>query len=485
MNNATISILVLGLWGCAATVAAEPQPSPRALEYRRILKRLESAYGGASLKSLRTVSIESDRRLAWEGQGYTARFVEFATDRLHKHLDLVGQRGSVERWIRQSGNVYHDRYVLNGDGAYRLDYGMMTSSSVPSRGFYSDFAGDFRICDLLLAKRIFEGTAKVDYRGIEAYRGTRHAILHVNLAEKSEALRVFVEQDSGLITRVEFERPFGVVNLVFAGHRSSDGLTFAQENRAYIGDRLVEYENDLRMTFNGALGKHFEVEKLEPAPKMIDTSKMTVERVAPRVFFAGKDDYSLFVEHGGRYIAVSGYSGLKARAAALASHTGRPAKISHVVFTNHHGDQLAGIEDAIALGAGVYVTNEAAATLKADGRLGDRRPRILHDGDRIGPLAVTVEATAHAKENAFVFHKDSGVLFQDGHYHGLFEGEDSRAQPTAVALHDILTSHRLPVKLLVSGHGRKVERWEVFEKAVARYRKNAACPSRRRICRDE
>ncbi|MEL6543138.1 MAG: hypothetical protein AAFQ82_00830 [Myxococcota bacterium] len=483
-RHINLCVLLVVSFGCSAAKATSPVHSPQTDPLAEVVSGLRKAYGASALRGLKTVTIKSDRRLAWPGQGSTAGFVEFATDRLYKHFDLQRKWGSVERWIHQSGNVYHDRQVLNGSGAYRVDYGEMTVAETESRGFDYDFAGDFRLSDTLLAMRIADGTAPTQFLGTQHFMGRAHAVLEVELAPEREPLRVFVDGELGLIHRVEIERSMGTVNLVFDGHTEQDGLRFATENRAYLGDILVEYENNLKMSFNTPVDAEIAVEPLGAPRPMFDTSKMSVQRLADDVYLVGQEDYSLFVEHEGHFIIVSTYPGVAERAAALESNLGRELSFSFAVVTHHHDNQLEGIKGAIALGAKIAATAETEKKLKKNSQVTADDLLILKDGSQLGPLSVWVKPTGHAIENAFVFHRASGVLFQDDHYHALHRDHGTRAQPTAIALHGYLERSSNPVRLLVSGHAGKAERWEVFEAQVEKAKRAPWCPSGRKICLD-
>ena len=464
-----------------------------------VLKKVETAYGGPQLRRMRRVRILSDRRLAWPGQGQTSAFVEYATDRQHKYLDLRRRFGSVERWIHQTGNIYHNRYIVNAEGAATVDYASMTYSLNEKGTYWASFVGDYRSSDLLLAYHLVTEAKAVKHTGTQSYQGHIHDVLTVEIAPETPRLEVFVSRRDGLIRRVRMQREFGMVNIVFASFTTSPplgehkrtkarrgrGVRYAKEYRAYLDDTLVEYEHALSVAVNVPIARHLKLEKqLRPAPASVDTSKMTVEALAPGVFHVGKDDYSLFASTEDGYIAVSTYPGLKARYEALVAHTKDKRPLSQAIVTHHHGNHMDGIRDAIALGARLHVTRETKRML--DGSEAKDVPvTVLHDGDTVGPFKIYVRPTAHAVENAFVYHPQSKLLFQDDHYHGLLQNEPTWAQPTAVTLHAIIERLGIPVDRLLSGHARKGERWADFETAVKRTRPRNLCPSRRRICRDK
>ena len=464
--------------------AAEPAENNQGVADVRL--RLEKAYGGKSLRRLRTIRIRSDRRLAWMGQGQTSAFVEFATDRQHKYFDLRRRLGSVERWIHQTGNVYHNRYIVDREGAATIDYASMTYSRDAKGTYFGSFAGDYRISDLLLAHHVVTSPHGIEDSGAQFYDGRMHDVLKLKVAPNTPQLEVFVARDDGLIRRIRMKRAFGMVNIVFASHGKSGDLRYARESRAFLANALVEYEHRLSVSVNVPVARHLKVEStLRPAATPVDTSEMTVETLAPGIFHVGREDYSLFVQTDDGYIAVSTYAGLKARYEALVAHTQDNGPLSHVILTHHHENHMAGVADAVALGATLHVTKETERALSASKATKPPSVRVLSDETSVGPLKVFVRPTAHAIENAFVYHPGAHILFQDDHYHGLLEDGPTWAQPTAVSLHAIIKNLGIKVDKLLSGHARKAEQWDDFVVAIKRTRPRNLCPSRRRICRDK
>jgi len=476
----TLAVLQLSLLG--APVAAQDtlqQDVPPS-----VFERVTNSYGGKRLTEMKSISIESDRRLAWPGQGQTAAYVEFATDLNHKHFDLKRKMGSVERWIHQSGNVYHNRYIVTEDGGATIDYFQNSVTTNPELTYMQSFGPDYRMSDVLLAHLLATAPPDAHYMGQRRYGEHIHDVIRLSVAEDSPEIDVYISTNDGLIRRVFFSRDIGDVNILFSNHRRVKGITFASEIQLFLGDTLVEYESGLKLRPNARVSRKIAVESgLTPPQDGPDMDEMTVDEVQPELFLVGQGDYSLFVEHDGGLIAVNAYAGLKDRYEALKSHLGKTLPLKSMIVTHHHSDHMDGVGDAIDLGAVLYVTNETRRVLsESHPEIGAHRLQSLINGQRVGPFDISILGTSHSAENAFVFHAPSGVLFQDDHYHGLIKEGPSRVQPSARILHDNLINSNWDVKYLVSGHTRKAEAWTVFDDAV----KNASqstCPNNRPICR--
>ena len=478
-----ISILFFVLFCTVLTTPSHAQIDDEERVLSAVVERVSKSYGGKAMRSLRTVTIKSDRRLAWPGQGQTSLFVEHATDINHKHFDLKNQQGSVERWIHQNGNIYHNRYIVTKDGGATIDYFQSSIERNPDENYLESFHSDYRISDILLAHLLVTKPPEMTYKDEGRYGEHIHDIIQFSITPDSPKLDVYVSKTDGLIRRISYARESDNVNIIFSNHTRKKGLAYARDQQVYLGDTLVEYESNLTLIPNARVAKRIVIEGgLTPPKEPIDMTKMSVDEISPQAYVAGQGDYSLFVPYENGLIAVNAYGGLKARYDAVTKSIGKNLPLIGAIITHHHSDHMDGVSDALDLGAKLYVTEETKrALLNSDNNVDDSRIHVMQDESSIGPLTVYIRGTSHVTQNAFIFHKTSGALFQDDHYHGLLKNGPSRIQPTARVLYDFISESRLPVKYLLSGHARKAEEWDVFDQAVRNY-SQSICPKKRAIC---
>lgn len=469
---------------CAVALAVLSPAAIHAQANDTAVAAMIAAYGGDALGDLERIKTVSQRGVAWPGQGQTAAFVEFADDRVIKTLDLANRQGSVERWTLQNGNFYHGREIVDESGLTIIDYGAGHYTTDENGSFASAFAGDWRGLDLLIAKRIFDDPSVIKSSRDSFYAGHPTRILTVEPEEGAAAFEAFISKRDGLIRRVSFEGGLGAVDRIWSGHRSNGRFLHATASQIIADGRTIEIERLVSVKTNPTSEGFLEIEpSLTPEPAMIDTSQMTVEELAPGLFWVGQDDYSMFALHDGGWIAVSPYAGFQERFAALKEHTGFAAPLTSIIATHHHEDHLASIADAVALGADVVTTPEGQLALQQSWYAGTKpMVRTVEDNDRVGPFRILIEATAHSPSNIFVLHEASGVMFQEDHYHAFFADRASRIQPTAAQMWRALSERGLRITAMVSGHARKAEDWRVFANAVAAAEPVKACPSKRPIC---
>ncbi|MEO0366608.1 MAG: hypothetical protein AAF265_14090 [Pseudomonadota bacterium] len=469
----------------ASKTLAQSEAKPTA-EVQSVLDRITESYGGEALLALQSVETWADRRLAWPGQGQTADFVEFVHDRHHKHFDVQDKTGSVERWIDQNGNVYHNRYVIDDAGGAIIDYFNMTVQRNDERRYYDFFNVDYRSSDLLMAYFLATEPPEIEWLGERIYRGESFDILAFEIIPDSQKIEIYVSRDSGLIKRGVMQREIGNVNLIFDSFESRSGITFASELRVYLGETLVEYASKIHMKFNNDVSSNIMVENglKQPSP-MVDQSEMTADALGNGVYQVGQEDYSLFALHDDAWMVVNGFAGLPDRLAAANSQAESDLPMSHVVLTHHHSEHIDGLDEAITLGATIVISPETEKYLRAErDDFDDLDTLVVGDGDRLGPLRFVLGSTSHASDILFVYAEPSKTLFQDGHYHAVLEQGPSRIQPSAVELHAIVSASGLGVDWLVSGHAKNAENWETFEQGIEQQDPLNKCPSGRAICSD-
>lgn len=485
VQTLAVSAALACLASCAAPAATgQQEPDPRVSE---TLERISEAYGGEALQNLDTVSINIDRRLAWPGQGQTAGFVEYVTDRQHKTFDLVNQVGSVERWILQNGNAYHNRYVVDGDGPATIDYFDMTVDRPEEGSYFRSFATDYRSSDTLMAYLLTTAPPPLTFERIETYRGEDFDVLSFEVVPETQRISAYVSRHSGLIKRAVMAREIGTVNIIFAAHREVDGVTYADESRIFLDDALVEYDASIAFTPNPGASGRIPVEAGLSGPLvMVDNTEMTVEEVGGGLYHVGQDGYSPFALNGDVYVAANPYAGLKDRYDALVASTGQEYSVSHVILTHHHSDHLAALDEAIGMGATLVVTAETEKWLRAERDDFEGLPlQVVRSGDKVGPFTIYVHSTNHVTDTAILFHRDSRAIYQDDHYNGLMQSGATRIQPSGLQLYEIITALDLSPSVLLSGHARKAEAWEVFAAAAEQTFHGNICPSLREICLDQ
>lgn len=452
-----------------------------------IIARVKAAYGGEKLENLKSLRVQTDRGLAWPGQGQTADFVEFISDISDFQVDLINQRASRERWVSQNGGIYLTRQVSAPDGgvAY-INYNTGTFDLYEEGKFHRSFGVELTGTDTLIAYALIKDAEVTALEEPVYYLGKWHDRIKMKIGPTNPESTAYIEQDSGLIRRFEVELQNDSWNAIFDHHQSSDGITYARERMDYRNDVMVQIDPNRRHTFNKVDWSNLKIEEyLAASQEQVDTSKMTVEPITSSVHHVGQEDYSTFIDAGDYIIGVNPYSGLKDRFKAYHKDSGHTKPLRYVLVTHHHDDHISGIAEATELGAIIVGTPMTIETLEADDTHNTAQLQTLSTQDRIGPVQTYIVATNHAVEYALIYIPDGNVLYQDDHYNANFVNGPSYVNQNGLVFQNRVNALGLDVDILLSGHARKAETWTDFESAAAKETLGDICPRRREICRDQ
>jgi len=479
-------IRILAILCCLAMSLASPAFAQTMSDgdVARVIAKVKEAYGGDRLERLKSLTIESDRRLGWPGQGQTAQYVDYVPDRFIRHFDLKNQYGSVERWNFQNGNIYHNRYIFDENGAQTVDYIEGVYTEQADQTYAGFFSSDYRMSDLLLAHLLVTRPLEITHAGVSFYNGFENDVLRFQITADTPEIQIYIDKGKGLISRLQLEYGTDMATIVYADHKEKKGFSYASANRTFLGDTLVEYSQSLSINPNKSVSRDIRREaSLTPDREQFDLTEMTIDEVGPGAFHVGLDDYSFFIEHEGGYILVNPYAGLEARYEALSEYRNQRLPIQHVISTHHHDERLADISFALSQGARLHITPETEKVMRQKETLpAEGRYEILADGGNLGPLTIYVKPTQQAVENAFIYHRDAKILYQDDHYNGLYKDGPTWVRPTGVQLFQLIESLSLDVDFILASHARKAEPWSTFKEGVARTLIDDKCPSGRQIC---
>ena len=134
----TVSILAIGitLAGCSA-VSQDGKNSNLQFEKveisgdptQAVIDRMINGYGGQAFVDLETITITSDLRFGWLGQGQYPDYTDLDPMRKIYQMDLKKSWGSEEAWGNSGG--YAERIFYAGDGQYTVNYHSRTYGHDP------------------------------------------------------------------------------------------------------------------------------------------------------------------------------------------------------------------------------------------------------------------------------------------------------------------------------------------------------------------
>ena len=473
---AAIAGLLLSMPNTAITGEAENQ----------IIDKVVNAYGGAKFERLKSITIHSDLRFGQVGQGYMAGYVALTQRKKDLKIDLVNQRGSMELWGGPL-DPYNMRHFNMKDGIGNIWYDKKQYRLEPEGTYHSQFGGEIRTSDTLLAYELMTRPDAATYKRKETYVGMPHDVVELAIPNWP-VMNLYINSDTGHITKMVRETDNGALNYQFGDFKKTDGISYANDFEFYINDFVSEYAKSRKIEVNNVRAKTFEMDRgLSEEGEAVDQSEMSVDAVGNRVHHVGQTGaYSAFIEADDYLIAIGGSAGLKDRYAAYKAEHGSDAKpLRYMIVTHHHGDHLAGMKEARDLGAIFISPKMAVESVKKHGGDGltDSGIRVLDKKMTLGPVEIYDIATAHVGSFALVYVPEDKTVFQVDHYGGYYKTGPSMASRSAASLKDEIDRLGLDVDVILSGHHRKAEPYAMFLTSLKTYYRPGPCPTKRAICR--
>jgi len=452
----------------------------------RVIEKVVNAYGGAKFENLKSITIHSDLRFGLLGQGYTAGYVELSPKKKILEIDLIDKRGSMESWNGPLNPSNMRNFSIDG-GTAIIWYNKMVYRLEPEGTFYGQFGADIRTSDTLLAYELMTRPDATTYKSKETYVGIPHDVVELAIPDWP-VMDLYINNDTGHITKMERKTQNGSLRYQFGDFKKTDGITYANDFNFHVNNFIGEYARSRMIEVNNVRPKTFEMDRdVSEEGEAVDQSKMTVDAVGNRVHQVGKTSaFSAFIEADDYVIAVGGSAGFKDRYEAYKAEHGSDAKpLRYMIVTHHHADHLAGMKDASDLGATFISPKMAVESVKKQGGEGltDADIKILDTKMTLGPVEIHDIATAHVGSFALVYVPEDKTLFQVDHYGGYFKEGPSSATRSAASLKAEIDRLGLDADIILSGHHRKAETYNMFLTSLKSYYRPGPCPTGRAICR--
>lgn len=443
------------------------------------------AYGGKKLETLKSVSIQSDRRLAYPNTDYTPEFNEFVEDRYHFQIDLLNRMASTERHVAQNGNVFHDQVMTTDQGLAHLNYPLNRVSYRDDFSFYDEFGTVFRISDTLLAYAIAKHADRIKPVGLRTYRGKDLYLLEIKLPETEQPLIVSIEKETGKI--IQLDRAVGSRKIIYLyrDHTKTSGILYARENQVFLDGELFDFETNRKMMVNRVRKSAFKIPTGFNDYTAPDSVKIEVIKISETVYHVGSGiSYSTFILTNEGVIAWGLNDGLKTRFEALQVEVPTANRITKAIVSHHHEMRRSGISDAIEMGAEIYAPENTRDQFEGLSSSSPRKVTTLQSGDTIGPLTLYEVETAHTISMFVAYLPSEKLMLEEDHYRPVFEGRPGHIFGASVSLVKAINELGLDIDYLLSGHGSKEETWaELLD--VALTQKDNTCIRNRAICKGD
>lgn len=481
-------LLVTAFTTTVATNQVAAQGPDEALE--NVLEQVGSTYGADALTSLRNYEIIESYISPATGQSWHPALTDIGKRNFRLAHDLENSHLYQESWFISEAGLFPNVSLINADGSWTINLRNGSYGEAANADPYAIAGGTMRTTDTLLARELLQADDAAEYVGRELWMNRMHNKVRIPFP-RSPDLTLFVDAESGLITRMTRENPqIGLLDYVFKKHETFDGIPSATAVSFSIAGEPNLVSMGRRIRFNQSIDPaDFTLpEGLSAEGERLDDSEMVVNRLADNVYHIGQNGgYSVFVDTGREIIGTGGYAGLAARLDRYRSETGNYRPLAYQVVTHHHQDHIGGLDEALALGATLVTVEHTAAALRANSR------RELADGSMLfvdgrmtlggdaGEVQLFDVATNHSASNLLFYVPSIRTLFTADHFGSPFAEGTPVANGNTMSMAAALEGLDLDILRIVTAHGARVFSMRDFERAVAEY-SDFDCPDDRPLC---
>jgi len=454
-----------------------------------LINKVVAAYGGEKLISAKALTINDRYKVFRSGQGYTAGEIDIEINNVSLTIDFENKRKSVVNWRKISRGAFLSQYIHDGEAGHFLNHSRKTHRVNANQNYAVVGASTIRKTDTALVRLLLDGKAEAKYIGENMYRGQVHEKLTYKMAGSPE-LTIFVNKKTGLLSKMTQQSTHrGELMYIYGQHRKQDGITYASDTNFLIAGQPNVITLSRSIEVNPNLDHKFDLpnDYAEPGA-IIDTSKMTVKKLADDVYFAGRDGgYSIFVDAGDHFVGAGGYQALSERLKAAQEFAGNEKPLRDQILTHHHSDHLGAVNEIAEMGANFVTVDDNVDIIRdlltyevADSRF------VRVNGKKTfgnGKVEVYDIATAHADHYLLYYVPGAKLVFSADHFFTDLETGLPAAHYNMVTFRSALEALGIAVEKFASAHALRTLTIADLRAATDDHTETT-CPTGMSICSD-
>jgi hypothetical protein len=477
----------------ASTLVLSLSTPASAQDSRTAIERVRKAYNVDYLEKAITIRLEHDYNRIYDNHDYGPEFHQRAFRRQHYVFDFQNDQYSSE-WLTRIGNSnYHGRSFLKDGILIDMDYAHGLYRDNGEANFFEQYGFSIRESDVLLAIWLSRSIETARYEGEVMWLGLPHDVVEIDFPS-SPPLQIFVRRKDGAITKMIRQITEDLaVYYTYRRHKKQDRTFIAQEHSVFAEGERLYFSYNRNIDVNDRQDRRaFEVDKgILLEPERVDQSEMTVEEIGIQpdatqqlIHHVGQgESYTTFMTTGDFITAFGGKAGFAERLKAYRDKTKNMLPLRYVVLSSHHGEEIAGAQDALAAGATLLTTEDGKTTLEGVLDQGAKIEVVKSEKD-ISSLRVFSASTDIAETILTAYFEPQKVVLQSSHYASPYKNSGFYAKFAAVTLYQSLAEDvRGNAAVLVSTESKKPETWMDFVDAVEDH-DPTPCHRKRQICKN-
>jgi len=455
-----------------------------------LIAKVIDAYGGDALRNLESYQIKEKYIGIANGQSHTPDLNEINQSAQVLTVNIKESKAAYDSWNTNRGGSSQYSTVSDGEKAYQVDYHSNTYGEANSADPYAFAGGTMRTSDVILAYELLKVAKEVKLLDDETFRNQNHHALTMPFSGSPD-LKLYIDTDTFLISRMQRVNPqLGNLDYVFSEYKSSDGIRYASSTQFFIaGDpNLISTQRELAFNITPpndffALPEGFKLES-----DRIDDSEVVINKISDRVYHLGQGGgYTLFVDTNNGVVAAGGYPGLQTRFERFQKESKRYQPLNYQVVTHHHSDHIAGVAEAVNLGARLVTVKQNIQTLKKipNSNLDDRDFLAVGSqatfGDGRNRVEVYDVSTSHADSFLVTYVPAEKLVFIADHMNSSFANATPVAGLGTVDMLAALDALDIDVQKIATAHGARIFSIKDMRASVAAY-KPRVCGGGRPAC---
>ena len=459
-------------------------------ETNRVIDKMIAAYGGETLTSAKSITIDDKYKELYTGQGVSATFTEVYKHNVSLTIDYARKRKSLTAWENKERGNRLTKTIF--DGSSGRTYNLLHQKFDESQRLSFDGVGSsiIRSHDTLLARLVWDNKGSAQFVGDSHYRNIPHEKVKIKLGS-GPAFTLYINKANGLISKVT--RPnshYGELTYVFSNHKVTQGVTFAADLLFSVAGEPYRISISRKIAINPSLTRAFnEPEDFEARGETIDTSKMSVRKLGDGVYFAGQGHaYSLFIDAGSYFYGTGGNAGLKERFRALQKAEGYNKPLRYQIVTHHHSDHLSGMKDAADLGAKFITVADHISSVQASLVSPIPQDKYLIVNNKAsyanGKVEVYDIPSTHSEHNLMVYVPSAKLMFTADHFSSDLKDNLPNVDKGTVVLRKAIQDLQLDVEKFLGAHGARILTNEELQMVANSY-SGEQCPTGIKVCSSE
>jgi glyoxylase-like metal-dependent hydrolase (beta-lactamase superfamily II) len=454
-----------------------------------IIDKVVAAYGGEALTGMESIRIDTRSKILTVGQSATPEMIGVARGGTRLTVDYENNRKAVKNWNKGRGGFGYTHTIHDGEKATAYNHITKSVTENPNANIAAFGGGTMRVTDTTLAKMLSEARADAVAGDDAMYRGKAHSTVTFKM-EASPDLTVFVDKDTGLISKMTRENPqLGTLSYIFSEYKRDGMVSYASNVDFYIAGQPNIISTAKTVEVNPSIDGDFEgTSGYVNGGSQTDTSEMLVRKIADGVYYAGQNGgFSIFVDAGDHYVASGGYPQLPARLEAVQKEAGNEKPLKQIVVTHHHSDHLGGMDEAAKLGAEFVTVASHVAPVRAtiEGDVADDRFRLVDGRTELagGKMQVIDIATAHSAQYLLVYIPSAKLVFSADHFSTNLESGLPAANNNMATFRTAVEALNLDIDGFLGAHGQRQLTMDDLRTATNGYMEGK-CPAGDSFCAD-